>query len=132
MGSAIDILQERLPPGWRAESSGSKNGQTGGRLVVVAPDGRRAELVVLRREWLDPRSVLTMQVQRAQSGEALPDLAWNLEFVWFSLIIGWSGGLHTQDDVTERMRETAQLMLAGGQALAGAALPVRRPRGSLR
>jgi AcrR family transcriptional regulator len=52
-------------------------------------------------------------------------LAWSLEFVWFSLIIGWSGGLHTQDDVTERMRETAQLMLAGAEALAGAALPVR-------
>ena len=51
-------------------------------------------------------------------------LAWNLEFVWFSLIIGWSGGLHTQGDVSERMRESAQLMLAGREALAAAALPV--------
>ena len=51
-------------------------------------------------------------------------LAWNLEFVWFSLIIGWSGGLHTQDDVSERMRESAQLMLAGREALAAPALPV--------
>ncbi|RMG93470.1 MAG: hypothetical protein D6705_18675, partial [Deltaproteobacteria bacterium] len=42
--------------------------------MVVAPDGRRAELVLLRRDRLDPRSVLAMQVRKQQRGEALPDL----------------------------------------------------------
>jgi len=74
MASAIEILQERLPAGWRAEERDPSNGQASELLVVVAPDGRRAELVLLRRDRLDPRSVLAMQVREQQRGEALPDL----------------------------------------------------------
>lgn len=42
--------------------------------MIVAPDGRRGELVLLHQERLDPRWVLTMQVQRERSNEALPDV----------------------------------------------------------
>ncbi len=74
MASAIDILQERLPAGWRAEERDPANGKPSGLLLVVAPDGRRAELVLLRRDRLEPRSVLAMQIRKQQRGEALPDL----------------------------------------------------------
>ncbi len=74
VSSSIDILRGRLPIGWRAELTDVQNGQASGRLVIVAPDGRRGDLVLLRRDRFDPRAVLTLQVQHAQTGETLPDL----------------------------------------------------------
>ncbi len=74
MSSTTKVLQERLPAGWRAEERKLPGGDRSGLLEVVAPDGRRAELVLLRRDRLDPRSVLAMQVRERQHGEARPDL----------------------------------------------------------
>ncbi len=36
-----------------------------------------------------------------------------LNHVWFASLVGWSGGLHSTRVVTERMRETIDLLLAG-------------------
>ncbi len=47
-------------------------------------------------------------------GELERRLAWNLNLVWFALIIGWSGGLHSQAAVIENTRAAAELMLRGG------------------
>ncbi len=44
-------------------------------------------------------------------------LAWSLQLVWFALLVGWSGGLHTQAAVVDHTRVTAELLLAGGEAL---------------
>lgn len=34
-----------------------------------------------------------------------------LQGVWFSALIGWMSGLHSQDEVVERVREAAELVL---------------------
>jgi hypothetical protein len=33
-----------------------------------------------------------------------------LNRVWFASLVGWAGGLHSVREVTERMRETADLL----------------------
>jgi AcrR family transcriptional regulator len=35
--------------------------------------------------------------------------------VWFSLLLGWAGGLHGQATVTEEMRECVELMVLGAE-----------------
>ena len=45
--------------------------------------------------------------------ETLRWLAHSLTLVWFSLLVGWSGGLHGQGVVIEEMRECVELMLLG-------------------
>ena len=42
-------------------------------------------------------------------------LAWNMQLVWFAMIIGWSGGLHSQSAVIENTRAAAELMLRGSE-----------------
>ena len=37
-----------------------------------------------------------------------------LNYVWFASLIGWSGGLHPVKTVTERVRQTAHLLLDAG------------------
>jgi hypothetical protein len=32
---------------------------------------------------------------------------------WFALMVGWSGGLHTQHDVIDGMKEVTDLLLRG-------------------
>ncbi|MGH0034920.1 MAG: TetR/AcrR family transcriptional regulator [Myxococcota bacterium] len=36
-----------------------------------------------------------------------------LEAIWFSQLVGWSGGLQTQSSMIEGMRDSAQLLLRG-------------------
>ena len=38
-------------------------------------------------------------------------LAYNLNVFWFALMVGWSGGLHSRDDVIERMETVAAMLL---------------------
>ena len=41
-------------------------------------------------------------------------LALVLEHVWFSCLVGWSGGLHTQTGIIDQMKATARLLLRNG------------------
>jgi len=36
-----------------------------------------------------------------------------LQHIWFALMIGWSGGLHTQASIQEKMRASVELVLEG-------------------
>jgi hypothetical protein len=36
-----------------------------------------------------------------------------LDHVWFASLVGWSGGVHTTREVTERTRSAAELLLGG-------------------
>jgi AcrR family transcriptional regulator len=53
-------------------------------------------------------------------------LALLLEHIWFSCLVGWSGGLHSQAAVVEQLRTAAALLLERGnsRAAAGAARSV--------
>jgi hypothetical protein len=37
-------------------------------------------------------------------------VASTLNRVWFASLVGWAGGLHSVREVTDRMRETAELL----------------------
>ena len=41
--------------------------------------------------------------------------AWSIQLVWFGLLVGWSGGVHTQAAVVEQTRAAAFLMLDGAR-----------------
>lgn len=41
------------------------------------------------------------------------DVGWVLQQVWFSSLVGWSGGLHGQATVIDRVSRTAELLLEG-------------------
>ena len=69
------------------------------RMIIVALRGSRQD---------GDASALTQSEER---------LAWSLQLVWFALLVGWSGGLHTQAAVVDHTRVTAELLLAGGEAL---------------
>jgi len=57
----------------------------------------------------------------ADAAEAPPDapteleqqVADTLEHVWFALLVGWSGGLHSQTAIMEKMAVSAELVLRG-------------------
>lgn len=40
-------------------------------------------------------------------------LAWNLDLMWFALIISWSSGVRTPESVIEHTRDAAALMIEG-------------------
>jgi AcrR family transcriptional regulator len=46
-----------------------------------------------------------------RSGASEVALAYNLNLFWFALMVGWSGGLHSRDDVITRMRTVAAMLL---------------------
>jgi AcrR family transcriptional regulator len=43
-------------------------------------------------------------------------LALLLEHIWFSCLVGWSGGLHTQAGIIDQLRTAAALLLASERA----------------
>jgi AcrR family transcriptional regulator len=45
-------------------------------------------------------------------------LAWNMDLMWFALIISWSSGVRTPAGVIEHTRDAAKLMLEGWQEAA--------------
>jgi len=49
--------------------------------------------------------------------EAERRLAWNMDLMWFALIISWSSGVRTPEGVIEHTRDAADLMLQGWQEL---------------
>ena len=44
------------------------------------------------------------------------DVAWVLHHVWFAALVGWSGGLHGQATVIDRVTTAAELILRAGPA----------------
>ena len=46
-------------------------------------------------------------------GEIEATLAYNLNVFWFGLMVGWSGGLHSQADVISRIEGVAAILLRG-------------------
>ena len=44
-------------------------------------------------------------------------LADTLDLIWFALLVGWSGGVHGQAAVIEKMRTSAGLVLRGSQEI---------------
>ena len=36
-----------------------------------------------------------------------------LQHIWFALMVGWSGGLHTQATIQDQMRASVELVLEG-------------------
>ena len=54
-------------------------------------------------------------------------LAWNLDLVWYALLISWSSGIRTQEAVIDETREAARLMIEGWN---GADAPCARRSGA--
>ena len=50
--------------------------------------------------------------------EAERRLAWNMDLVWFALIISWASGVSTPANVIDHTRDAARLMLEGWQEAA--------------
>ena len=41
------------------------------------------------------------------------DVAELLQQVWFALLVGWAGGLHSQAEIVEKVRTAAEILLRG-------------------
>ncbi len=59
-------------------------------------------------ELIDPDPPATERERKIANG---------LELMWFALLVGWSGGMRSQGEVLERMRESADLILRGAKTL---------------
>ncbi len=64
------------------------------------------------------------KVSRASEGRSDPAaseresmLADTLDLIWFALMVGWSGGVHGQAAVIEKMRNSAGLVLRGSREI---------------
>lgn len=68
-------LGRRLPPGWgiKGTATGPPNSAADGRTSIVAPDGRRAVVLIEAKRSLDPRgaSELARRLGIEQSGQAI-------------------------------------------------------------
>jgi AcrR family transcriptional regulator len=53
------------------------------------------------------------RVEDEAPGELEARLARSLNLFWFALMVGWSGGLHTQEEVIQGMQGVAELLLRG-------------------
>ena len=57
----------------------------------------------------------------SESGEVEPpseleqQVADALEHIWFALLVGWSGGRHSQSVIVEKMAVSAELVLLGAE-----------------
>jgi AcrR family transcriptional regulator len=71
------------------------------RMIVMS---LRGELSCSDGELTDPTLPVT---------ERERELANSLDLMWFALLVGWSGGIHKQADVLERMRSSARLVIRG-------------------
>lgn len=70
-------------------------------LIIVALRGKHLEPADPPRPLGDPPS------------EQEHTLAWSIQLVWFGLLVGWSGGIHSQAAVIDQTRAAASLMLEG-------------------
>jgi len=63
---------------------------------------------------------IILGVYRGEWSEDLPSseertLAELLQNVWFAALVGWTGGIHTPDEVVEQVRHATRLLLRGMQ-----------------
>ncbi len=82
-------------------------------LIVISLRGKRLELLGLPSS--QPGSADAANPGRPLSDEERT-LALSIQLVWFGLLVGWSGGLHSQSAVVEQTRAAAALMLDGAWA----------------
>jgi AcrR family transcriptional regulator len=78
----------------------------------VASFHERVEVMVVSALRGQPRESRDEAFAQATWGE----LATHLNHYWFVLMVGWTGGLHSRDDVIHGMEEIAELLLAGVRA----------------
>jgi AcrR family transcriptional regulator len=72
-------------------------------LIIIALRGKNLEPTASQGQAGDPPS------------EEERTLAWSIELVWFGLLVGWSGGIHSQTAVIDQTRTAASLMLDGAR-----------------
>ncbi len=48
-----------------------------------------------------------------EPSEAEKEVSYLLQQAWFALLIGWMGGLHSEDDVLEKMQRVTLLLMRG-------------------
>ena len=127
---------ERRPPAGESElervasffsiaTRGSFDGRTSpGPMVKAAASGdrdltkqvasfhQRVERMVINAL----RGPEAKRVEDSGAAELEARLARNLNLFWFALMVGWSGGLHTQEEVIEGMQSVAELLLRGARS----------------
>ena len=82
---------------------------------VASFHGRIENLIIiaLRGKQLEPAGASGQLGEPPSEQERL--LAWSIELVWFGLLVGWSGGVHSQTAVVEQTAAAASLMLDGAR-----------------
>jgi AcrR family transcriptional regulator len=105
----------RRPNLARALIRASAAGEPGLSSKVASFHGRMENLIIiaLRGKHLEPAGA-SGQLGDPPS-ELERTLAWSIQLVWFGLLVGWSGGVHTQSAVVEQTAAAASLMLDGAQ-----------------
>ncbi len=86
--------------------------------ATVSGDPQLAKKVASFHDRVEGLIIIALRGTTIESGGHPPSelerqLAWNLNLAWFALIIGWSGGLHSQSAVIENTRAAAELLLRG-------------------
>ena len=87
--------------------------------ALVSGDPELAQQVAGFHARLERLIVASLRGKEATEAEppteAEQRLAWNLDLVWFALIISWSGGVSTPSQVIEQTGDAAGLMMDGWQ-----------------
>ncbi len=75
---------------------------------------RVEKMIVAAMRGPNVRSTRAEDAEDAGQAEVIESrLAYHLNMYWFALMVGWSGGLHTQHDVIDGMKEVTDLLLRG-------------------
>lgn len=87
--------------------------------ALVSGDPKLAQQVAGFHARLERLIVASVRGKEASAEEpptqAEQRLAWNMDLVWFALIISWSSGVSTPTRVIEQTRDAARMMLEGWQ-----------------
>ncbi len=82
---------------------------------TAAFHGRMHAMVVASIRGTSGTGGLPAESEREEPDADERSLAQSLTRLWFSLLVGWSGGLHGQATVIEEMEESVELMLLGAE-----------------
>ncbi len=82
---------------------------------TAAFHGRMHAMVVASIRGTKGTGGLPAESEREEPDADERALAQALTRLWFSLLVGWSGGLHGQATVIEEMEESVELMLLGAE-----------------
>lgn len=86
--------------------------------AVVSGDPELAQRVADFHGRIERLIVMALRDGRAEPpaepySEDERKLAWSINLVWFAMLVGWSGGLHSQAAVVDHTRDAVELMLDG-------------------